>query len=80
MSESKWISVEDRLPDDGEYIVHYASGDIVVAAFSQDQMKAHNNINYGWICGEEGITYEDEVTHWMPLPEPPTDSSDQRQS
>lgn len=54
---SKWISVNERLPDcDGSYIVATSRGAVCTTHW---WTKAHR-----W-SGRLG------VTHWMPLPEPP---------
>lgn len=56
-----WISVKDKLPDrDGSYIVHSGkSGAVFTAHFwARD---GH------W----SGRSLDLNVTHWMPLPEPP---------
>lgn len=67
----KWISVKERLPeDDGEYLV----------------LKVHNyRKDDGWMAQEVALFLRTrdpewvignlcEVTHWMPLPEPPKDT------
>ena len=62
----EWISVKDRLPEDGEYVVCIAKRN----PFSMFMpMVARINKN-GWV---NPITeqYISEVTHWIPLPEPP---------
>ena len=62
--KSKWISVEDRMPDRHEDIIFYAKG----AAW---------RYRFGWIdsydefyCTTRGERVEN-VTHWQPLPDPP---------
>lgn len=70
MADSKWISVEDRLPDprDSDWVIGIANGKVgnmeyrdavVMVAYDQD----------------EGVWYLDsdpdvkvKVTYWMPLP------------
>lgn len=78
MAMSEWISVKDRLPDEnGRYlavkkrIAPDALGgnrtDIVILRFFEDsgfKMPIHIP---DWINEE----INDEVTHWMPLPQPP---------
>ncbi len=66
-----WISVKDRLPplgnrqngSDREYLVFYKNGSMGICSYEEDFDES------GWI-NEDGYT-EDDVTHWMPLPEPP---------
>lgn len=62
----KWIPVTDRLPEAGGYVVCIAKRN----PFSRFmQMVARIDKN-GWV---NPITeqYISEVTHWMPLPDPP---------
>ena len=68
----KWISVEDRLPDNGDVVLVIANGNprtnirlhnaTLIASYWQDE---------GWIV--DGYEYWDAicVSHWMPLPELP---------
>ena len=71
----KWISVDDRLPDNKEY-------DWVLAQVVEDNGFMHIPIvmeyrqskndwfeeTYGWLSDHNGAF---TVTHWMPLPQPP---------
>ena len=63
-----WISVEERLPED--------MGDVLVRAFWHEKW----GVRAGWysdhtecwhILTASGDHARIEVTHWMPLPEPP---------
>jgi hypothetical protein len=64
----KWISVKDRLPEDSQEVIIYSEGGKVEAGV--------------YYCKEFGFDYYDvsirdiivNVTHWMPLPEPPRDA------
>ena len=61
----KWIPVTERLPEeDGYYLCNVRSfafrGSFYAAMLKYDKG--------GFI---EGHIYTDDVTHWMPLPEPP---------
>jgi hypothetical protein len=59
-AQPKWISVEERLPDDGKYIVCTAKGSVYCTRFKA----------FG--CGGSFQTdINTHITHWMPLPEPP---------
>lgn len=65
---NQWISVKDRLSEIGKSVLIYYpkwDGDeIQVAKLDSDVMTFD-------ICGEFNIG-TGAVTHWMPLPEPPT--------
>ena len=72
----KWISVEERLPEGkclagcfahgsygyGEYIIGY------VAPYSESEGSGY--------CAEDSFVLLDDVTHWMPLPEPPEEDAE----
>lgn len=59
----KWISVEERLPEDGAIVLGY------MVSRDYRTIKWKNNTQR-W----EGLLLDyakEFVTHWMPLPEPP---------
>ena len=71
--EPGWISVKDRLPNcNGIYLVwrpHYFGGEIGEPAFCYfDGLNTWHD-SYG--VDFERILNPDDVTYWMPLPEPP---------
>ena len=55
-NQPEWISVEDRLPGAYGRYISYNREDIKIRSFDPVRQGS-------WILGE--------VTHWMPLPEPP---------
>lgn len=66
-----WISIEDKLPPKGK------NGFPTVIVYTEDSEVAVGFLDY---CGDEWyVLHGDEdclksgnnVTHWMPLPEPP---------
>ena len=73
-AQSEWISVEDRMPEIDEFVLVLRAWD---GKLSQcvDKLELHHDCEepegkqdwydflYSHIC---------EVTHWQPLPEPPT--------
>ena len=63
---SGWISVKDRLPEVGGYVVCIAKRN----PFSRFMPMVARIENNGWV---NPITeqYISEVPHWMPLPPPP---------
>lgn len=61
-----WISVKDKLPEKDVVVLAIAkSGDMYTARLM------YNFFHVECEC-QEG-TYIHDVTHWMPLPEPPKD-------
>ena len=61
---SKWISVEERLPNDGEEVLVWVDGGILDVGIWSKRDK-------GWVDASS-LQQAFGVTHWMPLPEPPT--------
>ena len=70
---SEWISVKDRLPEErGSYLVfepefidsELASWSVLVARYYETD----KTFNYNF-------QVLSNVTHWMPLPEPPEDAN-----
>jgi len=62
-AQPKWISVEERLPEpEKDVLVLYRGKYRCIGYYSED-------------CGlwiiNDAPTYDETVTHWMPLPEPP---------
>ena len=75
---SKWISVKDRLPDLELVEVKTDDNDLFPCLAVRKHPRAKNGKytakvwydGYGFIDGiSNDVT--DEVTHWMPLPQPP---------
>ena len=62
----EWISVEDELPEVGGYVVCIAKRN----PFSRFMPMVARIEKNGWV---NPITeqYISEVTHWMPMPQPP---------
>lgn len=54
----QWISVEDMLPEQGEEAICIAAdGDMMIGKYTE----------WGWMFP----CYFEELTHWMPIPQPP---------
>ena len=54
----EWISVDDRLPEQGEEAICIAAdGDMMIGKYTE----------WGWMFP----CYFEDLTHWMPLPELP---------
>ena len=80
----KWISVEDEPPkENGRYLVRYKR-DVNLG----DEETVHEDeirimrffVDDGWrypiICNDHVRLVNEEVTHWMPLPEPPKEDAE----
>lgn len=63
VAEPQWISVDDRLPE-GNVLVIDAYGEINVAFYD-------DSIEEFWLSCDGTAVIIADVTHWMPLPEPP---------
>ena len=69
---SKWISVEERLPEPRQHVLFYSPGEfwrpVIVAGFYSSVRKHVPSFT----DNVEGYTfYHPSVTHWMPLVSPP---------
>ena len=63
-----WISVKDKLPQDGDEILFYDEGGVVYVANYYNETNAFHEHN----ADHDGVSAINEtVTHWMPFPEPP---------
>ena len=66
--ESGWISVKDRLPEEGEKVLIYTKTDITTFGL---YTKNHGfDKREGFECGD-GFMWMNTSSHWMPLPKPP---------
>lgn len=61
-----WISVEDQMPDIGQRILA-TDGMFVGEAY----LRGHQKSFYRPYEAEWNRVFDNPVTHWMPLPQPP---------
>ena len=60
----EWISVKDRLPEQGEEAICIAAdGDMMIGKYTE----------WGWMFP----CYFEDLTHWMPIPLPPKGDNDE---
>ncbi len=69
-----WVSVKDKLPEENENVILFDGSEVFCGNFFFGK---ENRICWG-IQACDGICYgnykKDEITHWMPLPNPPKDN------
>ena len=63
-----WISVKDRLPEDGEGVLALVSGKYGNATFESAYELAEYSKKEGWILCYFPEFADPDVSHWMPLP------------
>ena len=62
---SRWIPVSERLPETGDrYLTILNNGQIHILTWSE----SYSIFGHNWSDSYTAVT---NVTHWMPLPEPP---------
>jgi hypothetical protein len=68
----KWISVEDRLPEKNKAVI----GCVTDRFTFEGKISVSTVCYFGIASGWESLRDEDfkgkRVTHWMPMPKPPT--------
>lgn len=73
---TQWISVKERLPDEGEEVLIFGQylNDIPKVLGVRSRYKGDQDWKYTWEGPDEWVYRENDVTHWMPLPEPPMET------
>ena len=85
----QWISVKDRLPECGVSVLIYAKSkkdgkkdgfyddNVITITFLNDTMYLGSQrikVDGGWQQPFQYFLEDYEITHWMPLPEPPKEN------
>ena len=78
----RWIPVTERLPDRGKYLCLGGLDNPYhrILSFTRDlesvddfDFKGEKRSGWYWYDSEYGYCEAKNITHWMPLPEPPKD-------
>ena len=71
MRRNKWVSVNDRLPNDGQDVLAYLYNgeETRIAPFNYDKGTWYD-------CVMNCTVAINSITHWMPLPDPPKEVSE----
>lgn len=70
----EWISIDDKKPADDELVLFSTDHGVTVGSIDRDEYGYTYRL--GNCCMSWDFNYnlgDIEVTHWMPLPEPPTE-------
>lgn len=79
---SEWVSVEKRKPEEGQKVLLLVVYQRMPGGvYCEDEIMITGGIEDGeWFVGDQMLMWdfghnldfvEEDVTHWMPLPEPP---------
>lgn len=70
-STPQWVSVKDRLPDDGDTVL-VIGRKVGEMRFDIPRISEYSGGEWWADSGDYLICYSGvEITHWMPMPEPP---------
>ena len=79
---SKWISVQDRLPDFEQNVLVYA--EVKLENISPESMMVVTHRHkyrfadfWSWSEPSQYFNEDYKITHWMPLPEPPKEECEE---
>ena len=67
---SEWISIEERLPEPYQDVLFYGKGHDPLVGKTRGETCIGYYRNAFRFDGRDSVEVA-EVTHWMPLPEPP---------
>lgn len=65
---NEWLSVEERLPENGQIVLFHQKDGFIYCA---EYFAGNALMPPGWFIDNDCWDAK-EVTHWMPLPAPPT--------
>lgn len=73
---NKWIKCSDRLPENGDRVLtfsqNYLDGDYASCIFCLGKNRDNMDCEIWFDTNDSNKSFND-ITHWMPLPDPPSD-------
>lgn len=76
IQKEEWISVEERLPEDGQRVLAWGKGGRCVTAIWKEHDPIGSFLAYSFFSEE--LETAEEITHWINLPSPPKHPDKQR--
>lgn len=76
----RWRSVKDELPQPGEVVLAFAEAkfeSLIGGTYTLCHQLEHYDGKRSWAEPWQYPRTDFEITHWMPLPEPPKDEGDE---
>lgn len=71
---NQWISCKDKMPEDNTLVLFVYVSKNGVKSVHYGYHQTLKGLGSSWAKPSGGLQYcDDDVTHWMPLPEPPKD-------
>jgi hypothetical protein len=70
---SEWINVNDRLPNDRDYVLTFSDDLIDTQMFYINDIARGKNKHW-YFSDNSNDWIDDNVTHWMPLPKIPNET------
>ena len=68
---SEWISVKDKIPEHNQFVLGCSKGGNMIVARCDLHINGQHLLDYVFMS--TNLTHQiTGITHWMPLPEPPT--------
>ena len=69
---SDWISVDERLPNDDEWVLAYSNNSNIHVVMRTKWEDTKDEFFYLWEFQDlDGYLSDEEITYWQPLPQPP---------
>lgn len=72
---NEWIKVEDKLPNNGDYVLTFSCGRVDIQ-MCYINMTSRKNQKKWYFCDHNDDWIDDYVTHWMPLPNLPKETKE----